>query len=128
MEYNDHITSGILTIQDSNPTNLNLFNKYRHFTASEIHVHAANYVNADTRQMQNKDQLYHFLNNSLTAYGTANIIVESTKYHIGSNLCGALLFKLNLQKSSIDTRAIASNMRENLSSLDMYIVTVKYEI
>jgi hypothetical protein len=35
--------------------------------------------------------------------------------------CGPLLFKLLMQKALIDTRATASLLRENLSSLDIYM-------
>ena len=59
---------------------------------------------------------------------TANIVSESTKYHIGSNPCGDIIFKLILQTKMIDTRATYFNMREKISSIYTYISTVNYDI
>ena len=106
-----------LTIPGRNSINLNLFDNYGHQRKIEIKAHATTYVNTDTRQTQNNNQLYHFLKISLTASLTTNIITESTKYHICNNPCGALLLKLILWKLIIDTGATVSNMRENLSSM-----------
>ena len=97
-------------------------------SSSEITVYAKTYVNSDTRYTQNNDQLWHCLKNSLTASGTTNIITNSNKYHIRSNPCGYFLFKIILQKAIVDTRATASNMMENLYSIDNYIATSKYDI
>ena len=110
MGCNSHPTPGIITIADVNGTDLNLFNNYVQMSASDITVHAKTYVNADTRQTQNNDQLYHCLKNSLTASGTSKSITKSSKYHILINTCGALLFKLILQKAIIDTSSTSSNI------------------
>ena len=128
MRWNSHPTPGILTIAYGSVTYLDQFDNYGHIGASDLTVHETTYVNADTRQTKHYDQLYHCLKNSLTASGTAKIISESTKYHIGSNTCGALLFKLLIHNAIIDTRSTASNIRENLSSIDTYTATVKSEI
>ena len=60
--------------------------------------------------------------------GTANIISESTNYHIGSNTCRYLLLEILLQKDIIYTRATAYKIRDNLSSLYTYITRVKSDI
>ena len=60
--------------------------------------------------------------------GAAKIIAKSTKYHMVSNPCGALIFKLILQKYIIDIRDIAFNMRYNLSSIDTSISTENLDI
>ena len=78
--------------------------------------------------MQNNEQLYRCLKNSLTASGTANIIVNSTKYQIGINPCGDILLKIILRKDIIDTRSTASNMRDNMSIIYTYTVTVNSDI
>ena len=39
-----------------------------------------------------------------------------------------LLFKLLIQKSTVDTRATATMFRENLSRLDLYVGTVNSNI
>ena len=91
---------------------------------SEIKAHATTYVNTYTIQIQNNDQLYHCLKNSLTASENSKIIVERSKYHIGSNTCGYLLFKLIPHKAIIETGTRSPNMRDNLASLHTYITTV----
>ena len=119
--------SSILIISDGNGIDPNLFDNYGQLSAVEITVHTTTYFNRDTKQTQNDDQLYHCMKKSLSASGNAKIIAKSTKYYIGSNTCGDIFFKILLQKSTIDTRATASNMREKLSSLDTYIATVIYD-
>ena len=66
--------------------------------------------------------------NLLTASGTAKIITKSTKYLIVSNPCGSLLFKILLHKATMETRGTASNMRENMWSIDTCISTVNFDI
>ena len=128
MGQNSHPTSGILTTADANGTDLNLFNNYGQMSASDITTNSKIYVDAETRQTQKNYQLYHCLKNSLTASGTAKIISKSNKYHIASNPCGYLLFKVPPQKYIIYNMETASNMRENLYSLDTYIAIVNSEI
>ena len=50
------------------------------------------------------------------------------KYHMGSNPCEHIIFKLLLQKSIIYTSFTASNMRENLYSIYTYITMVNSDI
>ena len=87
-----------LNISYKNSINLNLFENYRQLSTSEIHMYAVAYVNKGTRQKQNNDQLYHFMENPLTASVTAKIIAEIHKYHIGRNPCRVLLLNIITQK------------------------------
>jgi hypothetical protein len=41
---------------------------------------------------------------------------------------GIMLFKLRMQKANTDTRAAASQLRENLTNLDSYLSTVDSNI
>ena len=118
MGWNSHTMSGILTTADGNGIDLKIFDNYGQMRSSEITMNATTYVNEDTRQTKNNNQLYPYLKKSLTAPGTAKIIAESTNYHIVSKYCGDLLLKLLTQKEIIDTRDKASDMRQNLSSID----------
>ena len=74
MGSNSHHKSGIHTIEDGNVTYLNLFKNYRQLSTNDITMHETTYVNVDTRQTKNNDQLYHCLKNLLNASGTAKII------------------------------------------------------
>ena len=80
MTRNTHATSHILTILDGNRNDLNIFNKYGQMITTNIQVHAKKNIAADTRQMQNNDQLYRCLKNPLTSSGTSKIISETCKY------------------------------------------------
>ena len=51
MGWDAHVTSFIMTITDSNSTNLNLFDNYGNMSESEINMHATTYVDTDTSQM-----------------------------------------------------------------------------
>ena len=128
MGWNSFPKSGILTIADGNGIYLSLFNKYGNMSASDITLYATTYVNSDTRKTQNNDKLYHCLNNSLTASGTATIISDITNYHIGSNTCLSILSKILLQKAIIDSRTTYYNMRDNLYSIDTCIVVLHSDI
>jgi hypothetical protein len=90
------------------------------------------YVNNQTRQSQNDYQMFHCIMNSLTEEGHLKILTEQDKYHIGAandrTPSGPLLFKLLMQKAIIDTRATSSLLRENLSSPDTYMATIKSNI
>ena len=125
---NSHPTTGILDMLDANVTDLKQFNTYGQLSESEITTYATMFVDSDTMQMENKYQLYHLLNNSLNVSEAVKIISDITKYQIVSNPCADLISKLLIHKSIIKTMDTASNMRENLSSLDAYISTVNPDI
>ena len=82
MGCNSHPTAGILAKADGNVTDLNISNNYGQIIACNITVNATTYVDADTRQRQNNDQIYHCLKNSLTTSGADKIISGITRYHI----------------------------------------------
>jgi hypothetical protein len=122
----------IITIPDASGTNRNLIKEYGRLTFEEIRNHVDGYAANNTRQAQNNFQMYHCIMNSLTDEGQQKILAEQSKYHTGegndSRPSGPLLFKLLMQKAIIDTRATASILRENLSSLDTYMATINSNI
>lgn len=124
--------SNVINIPDSNQQNRNLIEEYGRLTTDEIRAHAETYVALETRQSQNNMQLYYCISSSLSKEGQLKILAEQSKYHVGAGNdrrpSGALLFKLLMQKAVIDTRATASFLRENLSSLDTYMSTIKSDI
>jgi hypothetical protein len=69
---------------------------------------------------------------SLAKEGRIKILAEQDKYHIGEgDNCkpsGPVLFKLLMQKATIDTRATASLLCKNLSSLDTYMAKIQSNI
>lgn len=124
--------SDVLTIPDGNGNQYNIINEYGRLSFEEIRNHVSTYAATESRQAQNNNQMYHCIMNSLTKDGQAKILAEQSKYHTGEGNnrrpSGPLLFKLLMQKAVIDTRATASLLRENLSSLDTYMPTVNSNI
>ena len=109
-----------------------IINEYGRLSFEEIRDHVSTYAAAESRRAQNNNQMYHCIMNSLTKDGQAKILAEQSKYHTGEGNnrrpSGPLLFKLLMQKAVIDTRATASLLRENLSSLDTYMSTINSNI
>ena len=128
-----NLTGGnVIDIPDGDNVDRNVINEYGRLTMEEIRTHALTYIAGQTRQAQNNMQMYYCISSSLTKEGQLKILAEQDKYHVGAGddrrPCGPLLFKLLMQKAIIDTRATASLLRENLSSLDTYVSSVKSNI
>ena len=110
----------------------NVITEYGQLSVERIRAYCTTYIHQNTRQAQNNIQMYHCISSSLTKEGRIKILAEQDKYHIGEGdnrkPCGPLLFKLLMQKAIIDTRATASLLRENLSSLDTYMAKIQSNI
>ena len=119
--------ANVLSCNDANNVARNIITKYGWLTKECIMAGCA-YINGNTCQAQHNMQMYHCLQASLIKEGQLKIIEECNKYHIGSIPCAALLWKLLMHKSVIDTQAMATQYRTNLSSLDIYMSTVNSDI
>ena len=86
------------------------------------------YLGNEDGRAQNSAQLYHCIKNSLTLEAERKILAERNQYHLDGVPSGTLLFKLLIQKATIDTWATSSLMRENLSNLHSYMTTVKSDV
>jgi hypothetical protein len=62
--------------------------------------------------------------NSMTEAGKLKIMKESDAYYVDGILSGPLLLKLILKKVIIDLRATSANLREQLTNLDSYMVSL----
>ena len=118
----------IMNIPDSEGVNRNSITEYGRLTDEYIRNHALTYMANPSRRAQNNVQLYASLSNSLTEEGHIKIIQETEKYQINHVPIGTLFFKLLMSKAVVDTRATASHMRENLTSLDVCIGTINSNI
>ena len=118
----------ILTIPDADGNNRNLIANYGQLTPEDIRAHVATYIAAQGRRAQNAVQMYHCIMESLTEEGKNKVLAETSKYTVQNELVGPLLFKLLIQKAIVDTRATASHMREQLTSLDAYMATVNSNV
>jgi len=124
--------ANIIDIPDGDAENRNVINEYGRLTNENIRTHVTTYIATNTRQSQNNVQMFECVMNSLSREGQLTILAEQDKYYITvANVdypCGPLLFKLLMQKAVIDTRATASLLRENLSSLDTYMSSIQSNI
>jgi hypothetical protein len=62
--------------------------------------------------------------NSMTEASKLTIMKESDAYYVNGILSGPLLLKLILKKAIIDSRATSANLREQLTTLDAYMMSV----
>jgi hypothetical protein len=60
--------------------------------------------------------------------GHLRIVSEAESYTMGGTHSGIMLFKLLMRNANTDTRAMASQLRENLTNLDSYMSTVDLNI
>ena len=108
--------------------NRNLIEDYGNISIDDIRIHCQGYVLNHTRQAQHQFQMYQCLMASLTDKGRLKIVSEVDKYTVNDIKCGPLLFKLLMSKAVIDSRATVSHIRENLASLDTYMIKVQSNI
>ena len=82
--------------------------------------------------VHNYQQMYTFLYEYLDAQARMRMSMQEEQYKITvgatSYYSGPLYLKVLVGIVHIDTRSTASHLRETLSSLDKYIVTVNYDI
>jgi hypothetical protein len=124
--------SGIINIpQDmTNPVadTVNLITNFGEISTDKILAHAQSYVATPTRNAQNSMQLYHCLMNSMSKAGKSKITVWKHDYNINGLPSGALLLKVIIRESHIDTRATVRHIRAKLASMSTYLPTVNYNI
>ena len=111
---------------------INSIKHYGRITADDIRVNASLYVNNNSRQTQNNEQIYRCIMNSITEECTNKIINRPSEYSIIRDrqafVAAILLHKSLMQKAIVDTRSTSSNFRTNLSSLDSYMPLVNSNI
>ena len=118
----------IMNIPDSEGVNRNLITECGRLTEEDIRTHALGYVTDPSRRAQNNVQLCLCLSTSLTEEGHIKVMQETEKYQINQVPIGTLFFKLLMSKAAVDTRAAASHMRENLTSLDAHVGSINSNI
>ena len=123
----NHEQADILTVPVDGESR-NLIEDYGNISIDEIRTHCQGYVLNRTRQAQHQFQMYQCLMASLTDKGRLKIVSEADMYTVNNTKCGPLLFKFLMSKAVIDSRATVSHIRENLASLDTYMIKVQSNI
>jgi hypothetical protein len=131
-------TNGILSIpvdvNDQNQGKISLIHNYGEISYEQIKNHEMSYIALETRGAQNTVMLHDCLMKSLNKSGRLKVQSEKDKYNIsvpGSDEVlpsGALLLKIIIDKSSIDSNSVSTVIREQMTSLSDYIKEVKYDI
>ena len=72
--------------------------------------------------------MYLCIMSSLTDEGRAKLLTRSNDYTSQDIQSGPLLFKVLMSITTVDTRAIVTFIRTNMSNLDSYMATVKGDV
>ena len=107
-----------------------LLDHHGSLSMDQITAHVQSYIVGQTRAAQDSMQLYDYLMSSLTKAGRDKITIWKELYVIGSPSLpsGALLLKLIIRESHIDTHATTAHIRASLASLDVYMPTIGSDI
>ena len=105
-----------------------LLTNYGEVDIEQVQAHSITYVNGANRSAQDSSQLYHCLMNSMSSEGTSKISVWSHEYIINDVGRGPVLLKVIIRESDMDTNSMECHIRQKLSSLDLYILTIDHDI
>jgi hypothetical protein len=120
--------ASIMMIPDVNGVLRHLIHNYGQLTPEDVAEFVATFIGQETRQAQNDVQLYYCIANTLDERGHLRIVSEAESYTVEGTHSGVMLFKLLMRKANTDTRATASQLRENLTNLDSYMSTIDSNI
>lgn len=106
----------------------NLLTEYGRISLDQVTDHANTYVAQQTRQAQNSYAMYLCVVNSLTPEAKAKIMLKEDEYTVNGIRSGACLLKVVIRASYLDSNATSRFVREAISNLDEYIVSVDSNI
>jgi hypothetical protein len=97
-----------------------LLDQYGELTYDQVKAHVTSYIVTDSRQAQDSFMLYNCIMNSLNQMAQKQVRNRGlvTSFHHGGCGSGALLLKVVIMVSHVDTRATVTTVRSKLSSLD----------
>lgn len=117
-----HDWNDILLIpKDGNLANpKDLIESYGEVSYEDVKASAMQYVNTETREAQDSVMLYQCIMASLTKEAQRQVRIRGKghPFQIAGHGVGALLLKVVIMVSHVDTRATISSVRTKLSSLD----------
>jgi hypothetical protein len=105
---------------------IDLLQDYGRLTLTQLRVPVMAYQAAMDRHAQNGYQFYLALTNSVDEDTKGKMQREKGEFMTGAAgdvPSGMLYFKKLMMKAEVDSRAMASHIRDNLGSLDTYILT-----
>ena len=115
-----------------NSATLNLIKDYGHISLEQVQNFARTFIGHQSRAAQDDAQLYLCVMRSLSKEARSKVTLKKKDYMIDFNnveyTCGIALLKVVIQLSHIDTNATVRALRQELSSLDTYMVKVNSNI
>ena len=106
-----------------------LLTQHGEISLPQVKSHVLTYINRNVRAAQDSMMLYSCITNTLTQEARKKLYLYKKEYYINNRTpSGALLLKVLIRESHIDTNATIKFIRENLSSLDTYMVKIDSDI
>ena len=119
----------VLKIHLENGEHMDLLTQYGQLTMEQVKHHVGTYIDKNVRAAQDSMMMYSCLSNSMTQEARKKILLYKNEYYFNDRIpSGALLLKVLIRESYVDTNATIKFVRENLSSLDVYMVKVDSDI
>ena len=110
----------ILQVPDDNDVPKDLIDHYGELSYETVKAHAETYVHEDSQRAQDSFMLFNCIMNSMTDSGQKGVRNRGmvTPFTIRGRGSGALLLKVVVMVSHVDTRSTVTAVRTKLSSLD----------
>ena len=109
-----------------------LLSQHGMLTLAQVHANDLTHQGLDIRAAHNSQQMYTFLYECLNAQEFMRMSMQEERYKLTvgatSYYSGPLYLNFLVGIAHIDTRSNGLHLRETMSSLDKYIVTVDYDI
>ena len=119
----------ILDIPDEgNQTYIHMLKQYGSISLKDVREHAKTYIGTETRAAQDSQQLADCIINSITVEARNSVTLCEDEYTIGEIISGTCLLKVVVRESHIDTNATTRIIREELTKLDNYMVSIDSNI
>ena len=119
----------ILDIPDEgNQTYIHMLKQYGSISLKDVREHAKTYIGTETRAAQDSQQLADCIINSITVEARNSVTLCEDEYTIGEIISGTCLLKVVVRESHIDTNATTRIIREELTKLDNYMVSIDSDI
>jgi hypothetical protein len=106
----------------------NLLTGYGQISIARIRAFEATYLHLPIRAANDSDMLYKCQMESLTEGAISKLMLESGQFHVNGEPSGNLLLKTIIMKSSLDSNASTSIIRNKLAKLDLYMPLIKSNI
>jgi hypothetical protein len=101
---------------------------YGVMSLSHIREHALTYVGTQSRAAQDSMQLGIAIMKSVSVAGFNKLTIRAEDYTVLDLISGVALLKIVIGVSHIDTHATTSFIRGELSSLDLYVPKIRFDI